>query len=148
MGRVVFPQNVWSRGLQSIFCEVLITLQVQVQISAMQFFKDLEYLLLNKRSICKQLYSFIFLPITCAFSIPEPWLLLCFSLYILLSCNTVCVRDAALLDLRLLSSSCAPSNCHSMPWGFPSPICLKSLARCYLHCVTSIMRKCGQIFIM
>lgn len=114
----------------------------------MQFFKYLEYLLLNKRSICKQLYSFIFLPITYAFSIPEPWVLLCFSLYILLSCNTACVRDAVLLDLRLPSSSCAPSNCHSMPWGFPSPICLKSLARCYLHCVTSIMRKCGQIFIM
>lgn len=82
-----------------ICCEVLVTLQVQVQISARNFFKDLECLLLNKRSICKPLYSFIFLPITCAPSIPEPWLLLHFSFYILLPSNTVCVRDAALLDL-------------------------------------------------
>ena len=52
------------------------------------------------------------------------------------------------LTFHLPSSSCAPSNCHSMPWGFPGPICLKSLARCYLHCVTSIPRKHGQIFIM
>lgn len=99
MGRVVYPQNVRSGGLLSIFCEVLIALQIQVQISAVKFFKDLEYLLLNKRNICKQLHAFIFLPITNAFSIPEPWLLLHFSLYILLPSNTVCVRGAALLDL-------------------------------------------------
>lgn len=52
------------------------------------------------------------------------------------------------LTFRLPSSSCALSNCHSVPWGFPSPICLKSLARYYLHCVTSIARKHCQIFIM
>lgn len=46
----------------------------------------------------------------------------------LLPCLTFC----------LPSSSCAMNNCYSMPWGFPSPICLKSLACCYLHWVTSI----------
>lgn len=53
----------------------------------------------------------------------------------LLPCLTFC----------LPSSSCAMNNCYSMPWGFPSPICLKSLACCYLHWVTSIARKRGQI---
>lgn len=52
------------------------------------------------------------------------------------------------LTFRLPSSSCIPSNCRSMPWGFPSPICLKSLARCYLPCITSIAKKCDRIFIV
>lgn len=40
------------------------------------------------------------------------------------------------LTCCLPSSSSVPSNCHSMPWGFPSPICLKSLlpTLCYFHC--------------
>lgn len=52
------------------------------------------------------------------------------------------------LTFCLPSSSCIPSNCRSMPWGFPSPICLKSLARCYLPCITSIAKKCDRIFIV
>lgn len=132
----------------TVFCEVLITFQAQVQTSAMKFFKGLECLLLNKQSIYKQLYSFFFPPFTCSFSIHQPWLLLHFALYILLPSSTVCVELLPCLTFCLPSSSCAMNNCYSMPWGFPSPICLKSLACCYLHWVTSVARKLCQILIL
>lgn len=132
----------------TVFCEV-ITSQAQVQTSAMKFFKGLEYLLLNKQSIHKQLYSFFFFPL-----LPVLFLFMshgCFCTLLFIFCCHIVLFVSELLPCLtfcLPSSSCAMNNCYSMPWGFPSPICLKSLACCYLHWVTSIARKRGQVLIL
>lgn len=132
----------------SVFCEVLITSQAQVQTSAMKFFKDLGFLLLNKQSIHKQLYSFFFplLPVLFLFMSRG-----CFCTLLFIFCSHVVLFVSELLPcltFGLPSSSCAMNNCYSMPWGFPSPICFKSLACCYLHWVTSIERKLGRVLIL
>lgn len=132
----------------SVFCEVLITSQAEVQTSTLKFFKDLEFLLLNKQSIHKQLYSFFF-PLSPVLFLFTSHGCFCTSFFIFCCCVVLFVLELLpCLTFCLSSWSCAMNNCYSMPWGFPSPICFKSLACCYLHWVTSIERKRGQILIV